>query len=259
MKAIILAAGYATRLRPLTEHSAKPLLPLAGRPMIDYLCHHMDAVAEIDAIHVVTNHRFAADFEAWARRSNHRLPIVVHDDGTRSNDDRLGAIGDIQLTIERGNLGADDLMVVAGDNLFDFALEDYVRFWRQRVPAAAVALYRCPDRELVKQYATVELDGEKRVTSFVEKPREPETDLVATAAYIYHRDYVPLIARYLEDGGNPDQPGRLVSWLYPQVPVYGYQFAGDWLDIGDRAQLLDADNRMRERAGMPRRDEYTLE
>src|SRR5258708_535526 len=124
MKALILAAGYATRLYPLTETVAKPLLPLAGRPMLDYLLDRIHEVEEIDEIHVVTNHKFAQSFADWARTRD----VVVHDDGTTSEEDRLGATGDIQFVIERAGLARDDLIVIAGDNLFDYSLAGYVRW-----------------------------------------------------------------------------------------------------------------------------------
>jgi glucose-1-phosphate thymidylyltransferase len=259
MKALILAAGYATRLRPLTEHTAKPLLPIAGRPMIDHICDKIVELEEVDQLHVVTNHRFAGGFADWGARRGGRVPITVHDDGTTSNEDRLGAIGDIQFTVERGRLQGDDLLVVAGDNLFDFSMGDYVRFWRGKPEGSAIALYRCPDRELIKQYSIVELDADDRVTAFTEKPANPTTDLVAIATYLYRREHLAMVKRYLEEGNSKDQPGNLVAWLHRRVPVYGYRFAGEWLDIGDHGQLLAADNRARERVGLPARDAYSLE
>jgi glucose-1-phosphate thymidylyltransferase len=256
MKSIILAAGYATRLRPLTEHTAKPLLPIAGRPMIDHIVDKIAELSEVDHVHVVTNRRFAPAFSAWAgRRSG--LPITVHDDGTSSNEDRRGAIGDIQFTIERADLAGEDLLVVAGDNLFDFSLVDYAAFWRGKGEGSAIALYRCPDRELVKQYSIVELDDAERVRSFIEKPANPSTDLVAIATYLYRSEHTALIGKYLAEGNSKDQPGNLVAWLVPRVPVYGYRFTGQWLDIGDHGQLLEADNRARARQGMPTRETYS--
>lgn len=259
MKAIILAAGYATRLRPLTERTAKPLLPIAGRPMIEFICDEIGELGEVDQVHVVTNHRFAGPFADWAARRpvGSATPVAVHDDGTSSNEDRLGAIGDIQFTVDRAGLAGDDLLVIAGDNLFDFSLADLAAFWRQKGDGSAVALYRCPDRELVKQYSIVELDEQGRITSFIEKPQNPTTDLVAIAIYLYRRDHAALIRRYLDEGNSKDQPGNLVAWLHTRVPVYGYRFAGDWLDIGDLGQLTEADNRMRRRLGMPERAVYT--
>ncbi len=259
MKAIILAAGYATRLRPLTERMAKPLLPIAGRPMIETICDKIADLEAVDQVHVVTNHRFAGAFADWAARRAGTTQVAVHDDGTSSNDDRLGAIGDIQFTIDRAGLAGDDLLVIAGDNLFDFSLADLAAFWRQKGDGSAVALYRCPDRELVKQYSIVELDERERITSFIEKPAEPTTDLVAIAIYLYRRDHAALIRRYLDEGNSKDQPGNLVAWLHTRAPVYGYRFTGDWLDIGDLGQLGEADNRMRRRLGMPERAVYTLD
>ncbi len=255
MKAIILAAGYATRLYPLTKTLAKPLLPVGGRPMLDYLLDRLREADAIDEIHVVTNHKFADAFADWARTRD----VRVHDDGTASEDERLGAIGDIAFVIEQAGLEDEDLLVVAGDNLFDYSLADYLRWWRDKGEASAVVLYDVGSLELVKQYSSVELDEAGRLHSFVEKPEDPRSSLVATASYIYHRVHAPLIRRYLEEGNAPDQPGRFVAWLVPRVPVYGYTVTGDWRDIGDASQLLEADNRLRGLAGLPARDSYALD
>jgi len=257
MKAIILAAGYATRLQPLTLTLAKPLLPLAGRPIVDYIYDKIAEVADIDAIHVVTNHKFAAGFEAWAKDHKGRLPIHVHDDRTLDNADRLGAIGDIRFTVEKAKLQGEDLLISAGDNLFDYSLNDMVQYWRTKGEAGSIALYQCPDMELVKQYSIVELDGTDRLTSFIEKPKTPTTNLVGTATYIYHRNMVPMLDKYLAEGNSPDQPGNLVAWLHKRAAVYGFRFKGGWFDIGNHAELLSADNLMRERRGMPTRATYS--
>jgi glucose-1-phosphate thymidylyltransferase len=256
MKAIVLAAGYATRLYPLTQTVAKPLLPVGGRPMLDHLLDRIREVGEVDAVHVVTNHKFSRSFEAWAERSD---DVFVHDDGTTSEDDRLGAIGDIAFVVEHAGLEQDDLLVVAGDNLFDYSLEDYVQWWHRKGEASAVVLYDVGDLELVKKYSNVEVDDQERLVSFVEKPEQPTTTLVATASYLYDRAHVPLVRRYLDEGNPPDQPGRLVAWLVPRVPVYGYTAGGDWRDVGDATQLLEADNRLRGLAGLPHRTSYSLD
>ena len=257
MHAIVLAAGYATRLRPLTDQVAKPLLPLAGRPMVDYLAEKIDEVEEVEALHVVTNTRFAGPFQEWADARKGRWPVVVHDDGTSSNRDRLGAVGDLRFVIERARLEGQDLLVVAGDNLFDFSLADYVRFWRSR-EGSTIGVHDVGDLSLARQYGIVELDDDDRVMSLVEKPEHPASTLASIAAYLFTAEHAALVKEYLEEGNAPDQPGRFVVWLYPRVPVYGYRFEGEWLDIGDRAQLLEADNRMRRRAGLPEQDEYRL-
>ena len=251
MKAIILAAGYATRLRPLTDSIAKQLLPIGGRPMMDWVCDRVEEVS-VD-VHVVTNSRFASDFERWA---NGRDGVTVHDDGTSTNGDRLGAIGDIAFVLERTGID-DDLLVIAGDNLFDFSLAGFAEFRQARGTASAVAVHDCGDIELATHYGVVELAEDDRILSFEEKPSEPRSTLVATAAYLYDRTHVPLVERYLADGNPPDQPGRLVSWLCVREPVYGYRFPGAWYDVGNPEQLLEADNRWRERLGLPVRDAYS--
>jgi glucose-1-phosphate thymidylyltransferase len=259
MKAIILAAGYATRLSPLTDTVAKPLLPLGGRPMIDEICENLDGVAEVDALHVVTNSRFAGAFATWAAGRAGRLRPVVHDDGTSSNEDRLGAIGDIRFTVEEACLAGEHLLVVAGDNLFEFALTDMVAFWDElEEPASAVAMYRCGSLELASKYGVVELDELGRILSFDEKPAHPRSDLIATATYLYHRDHAARIDEYLDGDNSPDQPGKLVQWLHSREPVFGYAFSGEWQDIGDAAELLAADNRLRARRGLPVREQYSL-
>jgi glucose-1-phosphate thymidylyltransferase len=254
VKGIVLAAGYATRLRPLTDTIAKPLLPVAERPLIDWIVDKLEEVDAIDGIHVVTNSRYAGDFERWAAA---RGGIHVHDDGTTSNEDRLGAIGDIAFTIEQAGLEGDDLLLVAGDNLFDFRLAGFVAFWRGKGVASSVAVYDVGDRELARQYGIVALDEDDRVLEFVEKPDDPPSTLAATATYILHREHLPLVERYLAERNSPDQPGKLFGWLQEREPVYGYRVKGEWFDIGDRDQLLEADNRLRARSGLPQRAAYS--
>ena len=256
MKAIILAGGYATRLQPLTDDLSKCLLPVGGKPMVDWILDRVRAADEIEEVHVVTNSRFARDFEHWAMAKD---DVTIHDDGTRSNDDRLGAIGDVAFTLERAGIVDDDVIVIAGDNLFDYDLQDYIDFWRGKGVASAVAVRDVGDLRLASQYGIVELDGDDRVIDFVEKPPDPASTLAATATYIYHREHLPLVARYLAEGHAPDPSGSFIEWLRSREPVYGYSFAGSWLDIGDKEQLLAADNMLRRAHGLPERDEYEFE
>lgn len=253
MIALVLAAGYATRLRPLTEHFPKPLLPVGGRPMADHILERIREVDGLGSVHLVTNARFADHFAAWAGERD----VEVHDDGTTSDDDKLGAIGDIQFVIDRAGLD-DDLLIVAGDNLFDYSLADYVSWWRGK-GGSAVALYDCGALELATKYGVVALDEDERIVSFVEKPPEPTSTLAATAAYIYGREHVPLVRRYLDEGESPDAPGSFLAWLHTRAPVYGYRFEGEWADVGGPDELLAADNRLRRRAGLPERAEYALD
>jgi glucose-1-phosphate thymidylyltransferase len=258
VKAIVLAAGYATRLYPLTESRAKPLLPIGERPLLDYIVDALDEVGEVDAVHVVTNHKFADVFARWASEREHgRLRPVIHDDRTTSEDDRLGAIGAVRFVVDEAGIEGEDLLVVAGDNLFDFSLDDYVRWWRERGDASAVALYDVGDPELARKYGIVAVADDGRIESFEEKPDRPKSTLAATAAYLYHHAHVPLLHRYLAEGNSPDQPGRFIAWLHTRAPVFGHRVEGEWRDIGDADQLLEADNRLRERKGLPPRDAYS--
>jgi glucose-1-phosphate thymidylyltransferase len=252
MKALILAAGYATRLRPLTDSFPKMLLPLAERPMLDYLLDRIREVGEIDDIHLVTNAQFAPIFREWAPQD-----VTVHDDGTTSNEDRLGAIGDIAFTIERAGLHGEDLLVVAGDNLIGYSLPEYVAFWRER-GGSAIAVYEVDERALLTNYGVVELDDEDRVIGFEEKPAEPRSNLAATASYLYRGADLDRLDEYLEQGNAPDAPGNFAAWLHERSPLYGYRFTGEWHDIGDLGQLLEADNLLRERSGLSTRSEYSL-
>jgi glucose-1-phosphate thymidylyltransferase len=252
VKAIVLAAGYATRLRPLTDTWAKELLPVGGRPIIDWILANVSGVADVDEVHVVTNARKAAMFEEWASGRD----VAIHDDGTTSNDDRLGAIGDMLFVIEQAQLD-DDLLVIAGDNLFEFALSDFVAFWRSGAPGSAVAVRDVGSLELAMQYGVVDLADDGRILSFVEKPADPPSTLAATATYIFSREHARLIAPYLEGEHGSDQPGRFVGWLQRHEPVYGWVFEESWYDIGNAEQLLEADNRLREAAGLARRDAYS--
>lgn len=257
MRAIVLAAGYATRLHPLTETIAKPLLPVAGEPLVGRLVAKLQAVPALAGIHVVTNSKFAPLFADWARTTVSAVPLHVHDDGTSTEEGRLGAIGDIRFVLEQAALEGEDVIVVAGDNLFDFALGELVRFANAK-GGSAVAVYEHPDRSLLSQYGIVSVDEDDRVTEFLEKPERPPSNLVATATYVFRSDHIALIGDYLAEGNSPDQPGRFVAWLQERRPVFGFRFSGEWIDIGDLGQLLDADNRLRARAGLPERAEYSL-
>ena len=256
MKALILAAGYATRLRPLTDDMPKQLLTVGGRPIVDWILDKLAEVDEIEAVHLVTNARYAKQFAPWAADKN----VLVHDDGTTSNEDRLGAIADVRFVADHEGWDGEDLFVIAGDNLFDFSLAEYVAFWRgKEESASAVALYEHPVQKLVSLYSSVEVDPDGRIVDFIEKPERPRSNLIATAAYIYDRAHLALLRAYLADGNSSDQPGNFIAWLHTRAPVYGYRFSGEWFDIGDGTQLLEADNRFRRRAGLPERAEYTPE
>ncbi len=254
MKALILAGGYATRLRPLTDTRAKELLPVGGRPIIDWILDRIAETRAVDEVHVVTNAMKAPAFFDWAGDRD----VVVHDDGTTSNEDRLGAIGDLQLVLERTGID-DDLMVIAGDNLFEFDLAAYVEYWRGKGRASAVAVRDVESLEIASRMGVVSLAADGRVLDFVEKPADPPSTLCATATYILHRTHLPLVGVYLAGEHSSDQPGRLFGWLRRHEPVYGWVFQEAWYDIGSPEQLLEADNRLRAARGLPVRETYVPE
>ncbi len=254
MKALLLAAGYATRLRPLTDAVAKPLLPVGGRPMIDRILDAVRTVDEIDEVHVVTNAVYGEAFRCWGLEAG----VHVHDDGTASNDDRLGAIGDLVFALDHGCLWDDDLLVIAADNLFEFGLRDYVDFWLER-DGSAIAVHRLADPSLASLYGVVELDDDDRVVGMEEKPAEPRSDLVSTATYLFSAEHLRLVPRYLREGNPPDPPGAFLAWLAARRPLHGFRFDETWLDIGDARQLLAADNRYRVGAGLEPRAAYALD
>jgi glucose-1-phosphate thymidylyltransferase len=241
MNAIILAAGYATRLYPLTLNKAKPLLEIAGRPMIEWVLENLRDVPELETIFVVTNDKFAGDFQAWAERYQDRQPtfkLKIINDGSKSDDDKLGAIGDIHFVIGRENLNQTDLLIAAGDNLFSESLAGFVGYAKKT--EATVAVYDVGDLEKIKKYGNVTIDSEGTITHFEEKPEKPQSTLAAIGLYYYSAAVVSLMTTYLAAGNNPDQPGRFVQWLYQRKPVKTFRITGQWLDIGSKETLEDA-------------------
>jgi glucose-1-phosphate thymidylyltransferase len=241
MKVLILAAGYATRLYPLTLTQPKPLLPVAGKPMINYVIDNIAAIPDIDRVYVVTNAKFAGHFQKWAdayRAAKSALSFTVVNDGSTDDSNKLGAIGDLHLVITKENVD-DDLIVVAGDNLFSNSLEDFGKFCRQK-NAPVLATYDVGSLEQVKKYSSISIDKEGRIVSFEEKPKAPTSSVTGIALYYYPRATLPLIKQYIAEGNNPDQPGRLMQWLYPRIPVYTWTVPGLWFDIGSRETLEEA-------------------
>ena len=225
MKAVILAAGYATRLYPLTLDRPKALLPVGGRPMVEHLLLQLAGMEGLDSIYLVTNSKFAGVFREWAAGWEGQEVQIV-DDGTADEESKLGAIGDLDLTIRTAAID-DDLLVLAGDNLFSESLAPFAEFGRAK-RAPALGVYDVGDLDAVRRYNSIELDQDDRLVYFEEKPEQPRTTLTGIALYFYPRESLGLVREYLEAGNNPDQPGRLVEWLYPRVPVYAWRVPGRW-------------------------------
>ena len=240
MQVLILAAGYATRLHPLTLTQPKPLLPVAGKPMIDYVMDNLAPIAGIDRVYVVTNAKFAAHFQRWADDYGKRAPFAftIINDGSTDDSNKLGAIGDLNLVLQRERVD-DDLIVVAGDNLFSERLGAFGEFCRAK-NAPVLGVYDVERREAAKKYGVVAVNRDGVITDFKEKPEQPVSTLIGIALYYYPRATLPLVAQYLAEGNNPDQPGRLVQWLYPRTPVFTWTVPGIWYDIGSKETLEEA-------------------
>jgi glucose-1-phosphate thymidylyltransferase len=240
MKVLILAAGYATRLYPLTLTQPKPLLPVAGKPMIEYVLDNIAPIG-VDRVYVVTNAKFAGHFQKWAdeyREKKSKLNFTIVNDGSTDDSNKLGAIGDMNLVISKENIN-DDLIVVAGDNLFSESVEAFGKYCREK-NAPVLAVYDVGNLEQIKKYNSITIDAGGKITFFEEKPKQPTSTLTGIALYYYPKHVLPLIKQYVAEGNNPDQPGRLVQWLYTRTPVYTWVVPGLWYDIGSKETLEEA-------------------
>lgn len=235
MKCILLCAGYATRLFPLTQNFPKALLEVGGRAILDYTLDEVNSIDEIDHIYLVTNAKYTPHFEEWAKSKNNIKPITVFNDGTTNNDDRLGAIGDMQFTIEKAGIN-DDILVLATDNLFTFKLKDFVEFYKTK-NAPSVCVREEDDINLLKRVGVAKLDEDMRIVDFVEKPAEPQSKYAVYAEYIYPKNVLPMIKTYLEEGNSCDAPGNLVAYMYKRLPTYAYAFNGVCYDVGTHEAL----------------------
>ena len=222
MKCIILAAGYATRLYPLTENFPKPLLPVGGKPILDWLVE--DIKDEVDTITVVTNHKFAINFYSWAKD----IPnLAVFDDGTSTNETRLGAVKDIELA------ACDvDTLVMAGDNVLDFSLVPFIRFALEK-KTSCVMCHEEKRLESLQRTAVITTDEHDLITSYEEKPKEPKGHLAVPPFYFYRAEDIARIGEALAAGCNPDAPGSFAAWLSKKVPMHAYRMPGSRHDIGD--------------------------
>ena len=242
MNILVLAAGYATRLYPLTLHQAKPLLAVAGKPMVEWVLDNLAPIPDLGTVYIVTNNKFAADFQAWADGYNQghdaKLSFHIVNDGSTNDQDKLGAIGDIRLVVQREGLDKEALIVVAGDNLFSQSLEGFAEFARGK--EAVLATYDVGDLEAIKKYNSLTLDAEGRITAFEEKSQHPASTTTGIALYYFSAETVKLFETYLAEGNNPDQPGRFIQWLYPRLPVHTYPVGGTWFDIGSKETLEEA-------------------
>ena len=249
MDALILGAGYATRLYPLTKNRPKPLLPVGGVPIIERICRQLTELKDLQTIHVVSNHTFVDQYEAWMRNygRRHSPPplLALYDDQTTTPDNRLGAIGDLRFVIDQAAL-RDDLLVIAGDNLIDGSLAEFVASAKKRGTSVGLKDFKNPDK--VSLYGVVELSPDERIVGFEEKPPKPRSTFVAVGLYYFPRGILPLVHRYLDAGHSKDAPGYYLQWLHRETPVHGFRLQADWYDIGDPDSYHRADERMHRRS-----------
>lgn len=239
---LVLAAGYATRMGASTKHRAKPLLEVAGRPMMDWVLDRFLPVPGLGRTVVVSNSKFIGDFRIWADRYRKRIPcarIEVIENGSTSLEDKRGAIGDLQFSLEAAGLFDQDLVVVGGDNLFEHLPQEFVDFSRDK--PAVIATYDVGSKVEVRRFASIETDADGLISAFEEKPENPQGTVAGIALYSFQRAVLPLVGKYLAEGNNPDQAGHLIAWLRGRVPTYGFPIAGRWFDVGSVDALAEAE------------------
>lgn len=231
MKGVILAGGYAKRLWPLTKNLAKALLPIAGKPIINYIVEKFEKISEIDMIYVSTNEMFGDQFKEWSKtiKTEKQIKIVV--EKTNSEDKKLGAIGGIKFLIDSECI-TDDILLVGGDNLFGFDLASFVDFYKQK-KSSLIAFYDVCDLEKAKIYGVGTLNSKNKVIDFEEKPSKPKSTLASSAVYMFPKEKLDLFKEYLVEGNNKDAVGFFISWLVKKDEVYGFKFNECWYDIGD--------------------------
>jgi glucose-1-phosphate thymidylyltransferase len=241
MKCLILAAGYATRLYPLTENFPKPLLKVGDKSILDWLVDDIRTAGLVDEFIVISNHKFAGHFQDWATRHSESpschsersegICFTVVDDGTSTNDTRLGAVRDIQYAIDSLGLD-DDLLVVAGDNILDFSLVEFIKYAASKRASCIMRYYEAEEKRLHK-CGIVEIDGDDRIVGMEEKPAEPKSHWCCPPFYFYKREDARRVAEGIAAGCGVDAPGSFAAWLSTQVPVYAMEMPGRRYDIGD--------------------------
>ncbi len=234
MKALVLAAGYGTRLYPIIKDTPKALLDINGRPLLNYIIEKLMTLNTLNEIIVVTNNKFYRIFEKWALdlRSVSVFPdIKIVNDGTNTPEDRLGSIGDIDFVLNNMTIN-DDLLVVGGDNLFNFNVQEYILFAVDKSPAVTIGVYDIGNIKEAKKFGVVLVNGNNKILSFEEKPSSPASSLIAMCFYYFPRSSLGMVSEYLRESKKSDKAGDYIKWLIGKTDVYGFKFSGTWYDIG---------------------------
>ena len=240
MKAYVLAAGYGTRLGELGKNRAKALLEIGDRPILAHILGRIEALEDVNEVTLVTNARFAPDFRAWQAHYTGPLSVSILDDGTTAAENRLGALADLQLALERDPPQGDGFLAVAGDNLLEFDLGQAHGHFQATGRPTLVVRERQPEPPGASRYNAVTVDEAGRVTRFEEKPKQPASPLAAIALYFFPAQAAAWLDRYLASGGNRDAPGHFIAWLVEETPVDAVPLRGEWHDIGDPESLARA-------------------
>ena len=257
MKAIILAGGYAKRLWPITKHQPKQLLPVAGKPMIEYPIEKIENVKIIDEIIISINAYFEFNFREWFTKYQTRKRTKIVIEKTYSNEGKLGATRALDFIIKRLKIKSS-IFLVAGDNLFEFSVRKACNFFKEK-KSHILVLYDIKDKNKIKgRYGVVKLDKNNKIIDFKEKPTKPQTSLVNTGCFILGRKDLKLIHMYIQEGNNPDVLGHFIEWLIKRKKVYGYVFNGSWFDIGSFEVYNDANEYYREQRIQVIRDRKTI-
>jgi len=250
MKALILAGGYAKRLWPVTKNMPKQLLPVAGKPIIEYPIENIELTKRVKEVIISINAYFEFNFREWFTKYQFRKKTKLVIEKTFSEEQKLGSIGALNYLISNLNL-KEDLLIIGGDNLFEFSLRKFINYYKEK-KTSVVALYDIKDKSKVKgRYGIVELDKDQKIINFQEKPQNPRTSLVNTACTILSKEDIKLIPQYIEEGNNKDAFGYLIEWLSNKKPMHGFTFDSPWFDIGsfeayDTANLHYREKRMGE-------------
>ena len=229
MKCLILAAGYATRMYPLTENFPKPLLKVQGRTILDWLIEDMDKLSVIDEYVVISNHKFAHHFDAWAKERPQKITVV--DDGTESNETRLGAVRDIQFAIDTCKLD-DDMLVIAGDNLLNFSLTKFISYAMEKKTSCIMRYYEADEVKL-RRSGVASVDANDKIVDMEEKPAQPKDHWCCPPFYYYTREDARLVKKGIEAGCGVDAPGSYIAWLCKQTTVHAMEMPGTRYDIGN--------------------------
>ena len=226
MTSIILAAGYATRMYPLTLNYPKPLLEVGGKKIIDWLIEDLEK-SGVERTVVVSNHKFISQFQAWAEG---RENTIVLDDGSEDNDHRLGAVKDIEFAIEEANID-DDIVVLAGDNVLNFSLSSFIEYGREK-KTSCIMRHEEKDKNKLRKTGVIEIDEDELVLNMEEKPKEPKSNWAVPPFYYYTKEDKDLIKEGIASGCGTDAPGSFVSWLVKTRPVHAYRMIGERFDVG---------------------------